>query len=97
MTGRGPRPAPPRALYRRAVGLGYDERRGAAPHVTVNGEELSADEIVRVARRFGVPVVERKELAEALGGLDADQEIPPDLYEAVAVLLHELERRSGGR
>ncbi len=80
--------------YRRVVGLEYARVAGsAAPTVAVQGEHLMADQIVRVARRFGVPVVERPALAQALSGIDLDQQIPERLYEAVALVLREIEKR----
>ena len=75
----------------RAVGLSYDKQ--AAPTVSVKGMYLSADEMVKLAKRFGVPVVEKAELAQVLEGLDIDQEIPEDLYEAVATILHQIDAR----
>ena len=79
--------------YRRVVGLAYERAKRAAPAVAVQGEHLMADEIVRVARRFGIPVVERPELAQALLGLPLDEQIPERLYEAVAVVLREIDKR----
>ncbi|MBX7136694.1 MAG: EscU/YscU/HrcU family type III secretion system export apparatus switch protein [Oligoflexia bacterium] len=74
--------------HKLAVGLSYGGC--AAPSLSCRGEFLAADEIVRLARRFGVSVVEHPELARALDPLELDQEIPRELFEAVAVLLAEL-------
>ena len=49
--------------------------------------------IVKLARRFNVPVVEKPTLARVLSTLDTDQHIPQSLYEAVALLINEIERR----
>jgi flagellar biosynthesis protein len=73
-----------------AVGLAYDGSNEEAPHVVVKGEGYTADEVVRIARRFGVPVVERGEISELLSGIPLDERIPEDLYEAVALILCEL-------
>lgn len=73
-----------------AVGLAYDVSHQEAPHVVVKGEGHTADEVVRIARRFGVPVVERGEISELLSGIPLDERIPEDLYEAVALILCEL-------
>ena len=79
--------------FRRVVGLEYRASKQSVPAVAVQGDHLMADEIVRVARRFGIPVVERPELAQALSGMSLDEQIPERLYEAVAVVLREIERR----
>ena len=74
-----------------ATGLAYQEAGLVnAPHVSVHGQQLLADEIVRIAKRFNVPIVEDAQLAQALGKLDVDVEIPEELYESVAVILRVL-------
>lgn len=79
------------ATYKVAVALDYDGT--AVPQITASAENLNADLIVKLARRFNVPVVENPKLADALRTLDNNQEIPEHLYEAVALVLHELGRR----
>lgn len=78
--------------YSLAVGLQYDELRDSTPLVSLKGHNLRAHEIVKLAKRYGVPVVEEAETAEALDRLDLDQEIPPELYQAVAIVLGSLEQ-----
>jgi len=75
--------------YRRAIGLSFDSQ--TAPIINSKGEHRLADQIVKVAKRYGVPIVERPALACSLSAIDTDQEIPEELYEAVAVLLSELD------
>jgi flagellar biosynthesis protein len=79
-----------KGVYDIAVGLAYEEGVDPAPEVIVKGEGLEADEIVRLANRYGVPVVEKEELSELLKGIPLDETIPADLYEAVALILSEL-------
>jgi flagellar biosynthesis protein len=55
--------------------------------VVAAGAGLIADRIVNAAREAGVPVREDPALAEALAALDLGQEIPEDLYTAVAEVL----------
>jgi type III secretion system FlhB-like substrate exporter len=45
---------------------------------------------VALAKRYGVPVVERPELAEALSEVELDQEVPAHLFEVAASLLVEI-------
>lgn len=77
--------------YKRAVALAYDAEHGEAPLVNAQGDAFGADEIVRIARRFGVPVVENSAVAQALSQLSLDQHIPENLYQAVAIILNNLE------
>lgn len=78
--------------YERAVGLQYGGQQGETPLLTVKGEALRADEIVRIAKRFGIPVVEHPQLAETLSRVEIDRPIPERLFEAVAIVLNALER-----
>jgi flagellar biosynthetic protein FlhB len=82
-----------------AVALRYDRARMRAPRVVAKGRRLLAHRIVAVARRHGVAVVENPPLARTLFRLVAvGQEIPRDLYRAVAeVLAHVYRLRAGNR
>jgi flagellar biosynthesis protein len=92
-SGKSNRPSP-KAEYRRAVALSYEGSGHDAPNVSLKAEQLMADELVRIAERYAIPVVERPGLAQALSRLEIDQEIPPDLYKAVAIVLNEIDRSS---
>ena len=83
---------------RRAVALKYDPDRNAAPTVVASGRGVLADRIVALARRGNVPVREDPARVQVLAGLKVGQEIPPELYQAVAAILAFLYRmnRPGG-
>ncbi|HUZ78709.1 MAG TPA: flagellar biosynthesis protein FlhB [Chloroflexota bacterium] len=71
-----------------AVALQYDSAKMAAPRVVAKGQRLIAQQIKDLARQHGVPLVENKPLAQALfHAVDVDQEIPRELYQAVAEVL----------
>ncbi len=70
---------------REAVALAYGRRD--APVVTAKGSGELAEAIIAEARKQGVHVAEDRELVAALSRLDLEQEIPRDLYVAVAVVL----------
>lgn len=71
-----------------AVALKYNADVMEAPRVVAKGTELFAERIKEIARNNDVPVVENPVLARALFRLvEIDQEIPPDLYQAVAEIL----------
>jgi flagellar biosynthesis protein len=77
--------------YFQAFGLGFPEGTGKPPTLTAKGEYGLADQIVRLARRFNVPVVERPDVCQSLASVPLDSEIPEALYETAAALLVELD------
>jgi flagellar biosynthetic protein FlhB len=80
-----------------AVALTYQAGKMSAPKVTAKGAGHVAKRITRLARRYNVPVVERKPLAQALyKTVKVGREIPMGLYLVVAELLahvYRLKRR----
>ncbi len=72
---------------RRAAALRYAQGKDAAPRLVAKGRGLVADRILEIARRHGIPIREDRELVQVLASLDLYQEIPPDLYKAVAEIL----------
>jgi len=71
--------------WREAVALEYGYRK--TPIVSARGDQELAERIIEEARRHGVHVAEDPMLLARLARLDLDQEIPPELYTAVAVIL----------
>ncbi len=71
-----------------ALAVKYDENMDQAPKVIAKGADLLAEQIVKIAEAYGVPVVENIPLSRALFRLvRVNQEVPADLYRAVAELL----------
>lgn len=71
-----------------AVAIAYDAERMNAPRVVAKGADHLALRIRVIAKQHGVPIVERKPLARALyAQVKVGQEVPPDLYKAVAEVL----------
>jgi flagellar biosynthesis protein len=46
-----------------------------------------AERILALAREHGIPIREDPMLAQALATLDADRDVPPELWQAVAETL----------
>ncbi len=69
-----------------AVALRYRGARGA-PQVVAKGVDLLAQQIKAVARAAAVPTVEDVPLARALVGVELGDEIPEELFDAVAAVL----------
>ena len=71
-----------------AVAIKYDTDVAPAPILVAKGEEYLAQRIREAAKEAGVPIVENKPLARAIyTTVDLDQEIPAELYQAVAEIL----------
>ena len=68
-----------------AVALEYGQYK--TPRVTAKGQNELAQRIVEEAKKQGVYVTEDPQLLALLSRLDVDQEIPQDVYTAVAVIL----------
>jgi flagellar biosynthesis protein len=75
---------------RSAVALRWSPEDGDAPRVTAKGRGDVADAILAAARANGVPVREDRDLVELLSACDLLDEIPTELYAAVARILSYL-------
>jgi flagellar biosynthetic protein FlhB len=71
-----------------AVAIKYDREKGGAPRVVAKGMRKNAETIKEIARQAGVPILRNVPLAQALHKLDLEEEIPEELYEAVAEVLN---------
>jgi flagellar biosynthesis protein len=67
---------------KRATALHYEGT--GAPKVTATGQGYIAERILEVARENGIPIREDPALSRALEALELGEEIPEDLYKAVA-------------
>lgn len=76
--------------YFRAAALSLGGELSSAPTLSAVGEHEIAKYIVQCAKAFGVPVVERSELCDAVSDLELDEAIPAELYEIAAAVLIEV-------
>jgi flagellar biosynthesis protein len=76
-----------------AVALHYD--RAGAPRVVAKGKGSIGAKIIEVAREHGIPIEENEVLAGALSNVELGDEIPAELYKAVAEVLIFVLRLSG--
>ncbi|UNC91921.1 EscU/YscU/HrcU family type III secretion system export apparatus switch protein [Candidatus Contubernalis alkaliaceticus] len=72
---------------KKAVALTYIKDKPSAPVITAIGKGHMAEKIIELAKQHKVPLEKNPFLAESLSKLNVGEEIPPDLYEAVAQLL----------
>jgi flagellar biosynthesis protein len=68
-----------------AVALRYDGRN--APRVTAKGERALAEKIIATAEEAGVPLYPDPEMAMILSQIPLGEEIPDNLYKAIAEII----------
>jgi flagellar biosynthesis protein FlhB len=71
-----------------AVALKYDKERDGAPRVIARGFDARAQAIKQLAREGDVAILRNVPLAHALVKVDIGDEIPEELYDAVAEVLN---------
>ncbi len=79
----------------KAAALNYKRGADAAPTVVAKGKGLVAKKIISLARKNGVPIHEDRNLVEVLSAIDLYEEIPKELYKAVAEILVFIYKMSG--
>ena len=72
---------------RMAASIRYDKKKDDAPLLTAKGRGLLADKIIELARKHDIPIKEDPALVSILCRLDIDEEIPPELFRAIAEIL----------
>ena len=88
-------PRPKRHARSSAVALRYKPQHpflDAAPRLVAKGQGKLAKRILELAVEHGVPIQHDPDLTAALEPLDVDSVIPPELFQAVAVVLAALYR-----
>lgn len=89
----------PRSRRPSAVALRYQPEApflDAAPRLVAKGQGFLADRILDLARKHGVPIQRDPDLLATLEPLDVNSLIPPDLFQALAVVLAALYRANKG-
>jgi flagellar biosynthesis protein len=76
-----------------AVALHYDKT--GAPRVVAKGRGTLGAKIIEVAKANDIPIEENEVLAGALSRIELGDEIPAELYKAVAEVLVFVLRLSG--
>lgn len=69
----------------KAVALYYDGKN--APHISAKGTGAVAEQIMEIAREHGVPLCDNPSLVDLLVTLELGDEIPENLYIAVAYII----------
>lgn len=80
-----------------AVALSYERGSREAPRITAKGRGEVARRIAELAAENGVAIEANETLAQALAGVDLDETIPIELYEAVAEIIGFVLRAADSR
>ncbi|MBX3394077.1 MAG: flagellar biosynthesis protein FlhB [Phycisphaerae bacterium] len=79
-----------------AIAIKYDAETMTAPRVVAKGADYLAKKIREMAALHGIPIVERKPLAQALyKTVEVGQEVPEQFYKAIAEILAYVYKLSG--
>lgn len=70
---------------RQAIALKYDGTH--APTLTAKGDEELAEEILKIARDYEVPIYENAELVRLLARMELGESIPEELYRTIAEII----------
>lgn len=76
-------------MIKKAAAVKGDLENHKAKVVSSGSGDL-ASEIVRIAKEYNIAIKQDKDLAEVLSTLNVYENIPDDMYEAVAEILQEL-------
>ena len=79
---------------RQAVALRYEPKKDDAPKLVAKGRGYLADKIIELARLHNIPIRQDKKLLQILSRLDLEDEIPLEVYKAVAEILAFIYRLS---
>jgi len=71
-----------------AIAIKYDTEKDNAPRVVAKGMRIKAEKIREIAKANNIPMMRNTTLANALYRVDVGQEIPEELYDAVAEVLN---------
>ena len=70
-----------------AAALRYDQERHEAPVVVAKGSRVVAEKIIEMAKKHNIPMQRDPELLQILMKLEINQEIPENVFHAVAEVL----------
>jgi flagellar biosynthesis protein len=70
-----------------AAAIAYNAAKDVAPRMTAKGQGLIAERMIAMAREHNIPIKSDPALIRMLSQLDIDEQIPMELYKAVAEIL----------
>ena len=88
----------PEKKYKKAVAVKYEPNKGVAPEIIAKGHYGTAERIIEVAKESKVHIVEDSNLVNELLKVDIGNNIPEELYQAVAkvlIFIEQMDNRYG--
>ena len=79
---------------KKAVALKYNGKQDAAPLVIASGYGAIAEKIINIGEEKGIPIYRDDSAASLLCMLEVGNEIPPELYQVVAIIYAEILKRA---
>lgn len=67
-----------------AAAIKYDLDESSIPKIIASGNNITAEEIIQIAKEYGIPIKEDPALMEMLMHIEVMDEIPPEAYSLVA-------------
>ena len=74
----------PKKTFKKAVALKYDRQKDDAPRVVAKGQGRVAENIIELAKKHDIPIKDDPDLIEVLSSLEINEDIPSEIYVAVA-------------
>jgi len=71
----------------KAAALKYDKDKDDVPILVAKGQGEIAREILKIAEKESIPILQNSPLVDALMKVEIGFEIPPELYKVVAEIL----------
>ena len=82
-------------LERKVAALRYRHGTDLAPKLVAKGQGYVADQIMALAKANDIPIHEDRNMVEILSAIDLYEQIPSQLYKAVAEVLAFVYRVTG--
>jgi len=79
----------------KAAALRYRRGKDSVPKIVAKGRGQVAEKIIALARRHGIPIHEDRNMVEILAAMDLYEDIPTELYKAVAGILSYIYKITG--
>ena len=86
-----------KSFLKKAIALAYTPQTDDAPKVVANGRGELAKQIISIAEQNNIPIKKDEDLIELLSKLEINDQIPPNLYKAIAEIfkfVYELKGKS---
>ncbi|MDY0320196.1 MAG: EscU/YscU/HrcU family type III secretion system export apparatus switch protein [Arcobacteraceae bacterium] len=84
-------------FIKKAAALGYEMGIDNAPKLLAKGKAEVAQKIIEIAQANNIPIKQDRDLVELLSQLELNQEIPTELYKAVAEIfsfIYDISKKS---